>query len=80
MCYLKSGKNEFVVSPFERSLNTTSASEGSPKSPELDDHQSTINNLVKQLNSSKGEIDSLKEQIAVFTEFKMPYKLNQAAL
>ena len=55
--FTKFGNSEIVVSPFQRSLNTTSASDGSPKSPELDDHQSTINNLVKQLNSAKSEID-----------------------
>ena len=74
----KKSENELMISTFEQSVNTTSDS--SPKSPELEEHQSTVNNLVKQLNSAKAEIDKLEEQLSLFTKFKMPFKLKQTEL
>ena len=53
---------ELIVSKFEL-LSTKSSDHSSPKSPDFDNYQSTINDLVKQLNASRAEVDKLKETI-----------------
>ena len=65
--------DELIVTTFERS----DTQDSSPKDNDEDENLQTINDLMKQMNSDKAEIESLKEQLAVFTSFKMPFKLPQ---